>query len=193
MPSIASKVRDLIIGFGELAFNTAQVLCCGSRNAVDIELCRLVKKRVITRLAAGIFVLNCESGGISSQKEIAGLKASRFGKKIVEAVSGVPTGLCYFTDGCRSSFQTIYGRIYFKYCSSSKRKGQFAVSKPVHEELKTVRKQGALPEKYCSELSQATLKLADCLYDLLTRLDFFLTTDFSEHAAVAELAKLAES
>lgn len=170
MPSIAAKVLDLITGFGEVAFSTAQVLSCGNRNAVDIALCRLVKKRVITRLAAGIFVVNSDSGVLPSPGEIARAKASRFDKKLVEGRSGPQSAFCYFTDGCRSSFQTIYGRICFRHRSPSKRKSHHAHSEAVTNSQQLRPEKKIIGEHMSSGLNQVTLKLVDCLFELLFNL-----------------------
>lgn len=113
MSSTAEKVRSLALSFARnVVFTTGQLLTCGSRNAVDIELCRLVKAGTIKRLASGVFAnvsSNSEGPGVL---EIARAKAQRFGKRLIEDAQASTMQFC--SDGCKTAFASVYGRIYFK-------------------------------------------------------------------------------
>lgn len=120
MLSIAAKVRAMIKSFGvNIAFTTGQLLGCGNRKAIDVELCRLVKKGLIKRLAYGMFIQITAAIKIPGSFEIAKLKASRFGKWIDPAAETHRDNV-YHTNGCKSSFKTVYGRIQFKHIAPRK-------------------------------------------------------------------------
>lgn len=170
MPSVAAKVRNLVHSFGEIAFSTAQVLSCGKRNAVDIELSRLVKQRVLKRLASGVFVLNIVSGELPSAREIARVKAKRFGKELVLGTSSTKGDNCFHTNGCRTTFRSIHGQIRFKHLASSKRRK--ASFNPAHAETGDTASKLVDGERANShaDLSLAATKLAARLMDLILKL-----------------------
>lgn len=120
MPSTASRVRKLLSEIGEnVVFTTRHFLKCGTRSGVDHALSRMVNKQQLTRLAAGVFVLATAANGIPPESEIAGAKAQAFGKRIlVQTASDT-----FRTDGCRSSFVSVHGRLYFVPVSSRELNG----------------------------------------------------------------------
>lgn len=125
MQSTASKIRSFVMNMHhKVIFTSADLLAFGSRNAVDIELCRLVKRGLIKRLANGVFSLSLEEPEESpSASEIARIKAERFGKHVIVAdnkqISN--TGNLYLTiNGCKSSFESVHGRIHFRPISPAK-------------------------------------------------------------------------
>ncbi len=125
MSSIAARVREFVKSIGtEHAFTRARVLECGAPNAVDIELCRLVKNGVLKRLALGVFMLACNAESFCpSMAELARIKAERFGKQIFDKAKNacVPESNTYFTDGCRSSFKSVHGIVKLKHLAAAKR------------------------------------------------------------------------
>ncbi len=123
MSSVASKVRALARSFAQnVAFTTGQLLCCGTRSAVDTALCRLAKNGVIERLAAGVYRYVSSVIENPSAFEIAKIKAERFGKRIAEYARSdfASESLTFNTDGCSSSFNSIYGRLKLKHLSPAK-------------------------------------------------------------------------
>ncbi len=107
-------------------FVTRDCLVYGTRNAVDLVLSRMVKARIIIRLARGVFM---KMSSISKLKlpsvlEVAQAKAKAFGKRIFEHGADLAKKLglveeanrepSFITDGPTSSF--LYGetRIHFK-------------------------------------------------------------------------------
>jgi hypothetical protein len=126
MYSIAKTVRDKIAEFGKnVLFSSKDLLGCGSRNAVDIELCRLVKSGKILRLTSGVFTRIMEGLQLPSTLEIARAKAERFSKRLYEAEESdqdkSPSGTDTFhTDGSRTSMQTVHGCIIFKHRAPAK-------------------------------------------------------------------------
>ncbi len=124
MSSTAARVRKLIRAIAaNVIFSTAEFLHCGSRNAVDIALCRLVKSGMIERLASGIFVVVPDKGSLPAAEAIAGAKALRFNKTILGTVPGQLAA--FFTDGCRTSFASVHGRLQFKQIAPSKLKSTY--------------------------------------------------------------------
>jgi hypothetical protein len=112
--SVASKVRSYIDNLGSnVVFATKELLHCGGRNAVDHALSRFVGKKLITRLAAGVFVVLI-SAEVPTAAEIAQKKADVFHKKIIESKITHTGEWTFLTNGCRSSFRSIHGRVYFK-------------------------------------------------------------------------------
>jgi len=65
-------------------FTTRDVLCFGTRAAVDQALSRMVKARKIRRLARGVFAKDPSYSEEYSLFEIAKLKAQAFGRKITQ-------------------------------------------------------------------------------------------------------------
>lgn len=131
---VASKVRLHIecLLDSEL-FTTRDLLYCGSRNAVDIILHRLVRQRVISRLARGVFIKERRISRWPSVYEIAKAKSAAFGKTIIEhgLNSARLVGLCnlsklpavtniFYSSGASSSFVSVYGVISFQGVSSRK-------------------------------------------------------------------------
>jgi hypothetical protein len=117
MYSTASMVRAKVEYFGpDIVFTTRDILECGKRTAVDHALSRLVKSGVIRRLAAGVFIAVVATAPDPSAEEIAGAKAAAFRKHIyVKETVLVDSQPVYRfrTDGCRSSFKSIHGRLFF--------------------------------------------------------------------------------
>ncbi len=124
MLSIASRVRNMLRSFGDFAFTRAQLLACGNSNAVDIELCRLVKKGVITRLASGVYISSTAKKNTPSLRDLARIKAERFGKKLLECLnkSQGQEANVFFTNGSSGSFESIHGRAGWKHLAPRKRK-----------------------------------------------------------------------
>lgn len=114
MMSTAARVRAIVLNFARnVVFTTGELLACGTRNAVDIELCRLVKSGAIKRLAAGVFANLSSVSEPPGIVEVARAKAQRFGKRIMCDTLSSETVNEFLTDGCTSSFASMHGRIYF--------------------------------------------------------------------------------
>ena len=97
---------------------------------MDIELYRLVKNGIIKRLAAGVFMNLVAGIRVPAPVEIARIKAARFGKRIVECCNSVSgnDGRIFHTDGTRTSFRTVHGRLHLKHLAPGKFKRQAAQS-----------------------------------------------------------------
>lgn len=116
MSSAAAKVRNYIKSLDSgTTFTTSHVLKYGSRDAVDNALRRAVRKGLLRRLAAGVFISALNEHNPSAF-EIANAKAAAFGKHI-STPETVRTESQYankfLTDGCKSSFNSIHGRLFF--------------------------------------------------------------------------------
>lgn len=127
--STASNIRRHIEGRATNAiFTSKQILrqLCVSRDAVDSMLSRLVKKKVVIRLAAGVFVLATGMTQAPQASEIAAAKAEAFGKRVLNSTHPTATPqeneTEFLTDGCRTSFNSIHGRLQFKTVSMRKLK-----------------------------------------------------------------------
>jgi hypothetical protein len=127
MASVAKTVRRKIAEFGRnVLFTSRHLFCCGSRNAIDIELYRLVKAGIIMRLTSGVFMRVLEGLQLPSPLEIAKIKSQRFCRRLYEAgerqAEDAPAACSYtfHTDGCRTSMLTLLGRIIFKHCAPAK-------------------------------------------------------------------------
>jgi hypothetical protein len=124
--SVARKVRDLIAEFGtNVLFTSKNLLGCGKRNAVDIEVYRLVKAGMILRVAAGVFMRIVEGIELPSMLKTACVKAERFSRRLYEAAQTPPhthaeTSNTFHTDGCSTSMLTINGRIFLKHRAPAK-------------------------------------------------------------------------
>jgi hypothetical protein len=117
MASVASMVRSYVDSLGrDVIFATKQLLHCGGRNAIDHALSRLVGQKHVTRLAAGVFVV-LSSAEVPSASEIAHKKADAFNKRIFESKVADIVQWTFLTNGCRSSFRSIHGRVFFKTAS----------------------------------------------------------------------------
>ncbi len=66
------------------AFATRELLAFGNRDAIDRQLGLLVMKRMIRRMARGVFVREDPGLVLPTMEEIAMVKARAFGKHIVE-------------------------------------------------------------------------------------------------------------
>jgi hypothetical protein len=121
--SVVEKVRDEIAGFSQkFLFTTLHLLHCGSRNAVDKALAKLVNESKIKRLARGVFLAIGNNMQIPSVWEIAQAKARRFGKRLARQ-NGImdDSGAAIFaTDGCTSTFSSVHGQIRFEHKAASK-------------------------------------------------------------------------
>jgi hypothetical protein len=117
MASAASRVRNQIRNFGAgVVFTTRQLLKLGTRNAVDHTLSRLVRQKIIRRVAAGVFILVAAASHTPSADEIAIAKAAAFNRRILgqkTVQEGTMSIRIYEIDGCRSSFKSIHGRLFF--------------------------------------------------------------------------------
>lgn len=121
MPSTAARVRKQVMSFPQdCIFTTGQLLSCGKRNALDIELCRLVKRGQIRRVAQGVFVTI--TSAIPTAMEIAKAKAERFGKRLLENHNqAAERHRVFYTDGSCGSFRSIYGVLTFRHLAPSAR------------------------------------------------------------------------
>lgn len=130
MTSIAGKVRDKIAGFGKnVLFTSRDLLDCGRRNPVDIELCRLVQSGRILRLTAGLFMRVAEGLQLPSKLDIARVKALRFSRRLYEAEksgqqSSAESNHTFHTDGSSTSMLTVFGRIFLKHRSPGRAAAQ---------------------------------------------------------------------
>lgn len=117
MCSTASKVLTQIKDFGsDVVFTTRQLLPCGTRAAVDHALSRLVSKNVIRRLAVGVFIAVAAVTQSPSIYDIASAKAIAFRKRIFDQKTILVESRLvhsFSTDSCKSSFNTVLGRIFF--------------------------------------------------------------------------------
>jgi hypothetical protein len=124
--SVARKVRDKIGEFGtNVLFTSKNLLGCGKRNAVDIEVYRLVKAGKILRVAAGVFMRIVAGIELPSMLKTACVKADRFSRRLYEAEESPPdknaeTSNTFHTDGSSSSMLTINGRIFLKHRAPAK-------------------------------------------------------------------------
>ncbi len=120
--SVASAVKQLIADIGpNVLFSTRQILSrcrTKARNAVDLALRRLVEKAVIMRIAAGQFILISKDLSLPSAVEVARAKAETFGKRIYE--SNEKDNLSFLSNGCKSSFKSVHGRISLKHIAPGK-------------------------------------------------------------------------
>ncbi len=116
MPSVAAKISAFASNITEnVMFTTGQLLHLGNRNSIDIQLCRMVKSGVIKRLASGVFMKPSAKHAVPTAGEIAKIKAERFGKIIGDRLPAKATSKAvFYTNGCKSSFKSIQGRLYFK-------------------------------------------------------------------------------
>ncbi len=105
----AKSIKSFIMNSAGQLFTSSQVLHLGSRNAVDKALGRFVKLGLIKRLANGVFVKADSEQKSASIIQIMKAKASAFKKVIFECGQQV-----FHTDGCRSAFGSIHGRLFFK-------------------------------------------------------------------------------
>jgi hypothetical protein len=124
--SVARKVRDKIVEFGtNVLFTSKHLLACGKRNAVDIEVHRLVKAGKILRVAAGVFMRIAAGIELPSMLKTACVKADRFSRRLYEAEQTPPdknaqTSNTFHTDGSSTSMLTINGRIFLKHRAPAK-------------------------------------------------------------------------
>lgn len=86
----------------------------GSRGVVDNVLQRLCSENEIARVATGIYQKRAGASRLPSAREIIELRASAFGKQIIESEDSSTDCETFRTNGCRSSFRSIHGRLYFK-------------------------------------------------------------------------------
>jgi len=122
----AALIRKRIQELGaNVIFSSAEFLSFGSRNAVDITLCRLCKAGNILRLSLGIFVVHLESEALPNLIEIAHAKAARFKRTITKIIDPthrkIDNGI-FYTNGCKTSFNSIRGRIQFRHISPRKQR-----------------------------------------------------------------------
>lgn len=126
--SITSNIKHHIENLGpNVIFTTRQMLHHGSRNAIDHTLSRLVKKAVIIRLAAGVFIAATGISQLPPASAIIDAKSQAFDKRALEPLESYADkhsedSAIFLTDGCRSSFCSIHGRLYFKPASLRKLK-----------------------------------------------------------------------
>jgi hypothetical protein len=124
--SVARKVRDKIVEFGtNVLFTSKHLPGCGKRNAVDIEVYRLVKAGMILRVAAGVFMRIVAGIELPSRLKTACVKADRFSRRLYEAEQTPPdknsqTSNTFHTDGSSTSMLTINGRIFLKHRAPAK-------------------------------------------------------------------------
>jgi hypothetical protein len=114
MGTAANRVRSFISGLPTHAvFARRQLIkLVPSRGAVDNTLSRLKSEKVITHLGTGVYL---KGVGTASAREIITVKATWFGKEIIDVVSGgEDDGHTFLTNGCKSSFLTIHGRLTFR-------------------------------------------------------------------------------
>lgn len=117
--STAGKIRQFVAQLGaDMIFTTESLLRFGTRNAVDLTASRLVKAGMILRLAAGVFVVAGQLSQMPSALSIAEAKAGAFEKVIYAPLSTSrdceESSTEFLTSGCRTSFQSVHGRLYFK-------------------------------------------------------------------------------
>ena len=146
--STAHRVKELIETFDtDRIFSTQELLReinFGSRNSIDLALTRLVKERIITRLARGVYAKTGVNPDKITPVSIATTKAKAFGKTIYS--SGVDASLkvgitsdepvvcntgmdqskhinvyTFYTSGSSSSFKFDNNTILFKSASHRKR------------------------------------------------------------------------
>jgi len=140
-------------------FSTRDMLCYGTRSAVDSALHRLVKRRTIIRLARGVFVkwsASVERGELPAAKVVAQVKARGFGKEIfahkVDAAHQlglVETGNSqplFATFGRTTSFQFGEKRIIFRHVAPKDAKLGDAFISLMIRALRYIGPHGKLPE-----------------------------------------------
>jgi len=104
-------------------FTTRELLLYGKRSAVDQALYRMVKAKVLIRLARGVFVRDDSSN--PSPLEIAAVKAAAYGKKLFTfgqtllnefglSSANDQTKATFAVNSHSSSFWTIQGRVYLR-------------------------------------------------------------------------------
>lgn len=121
--STAGKILHHISNLGaNVVFTTGEMLLHGSRSAVDSALSRLVRKEVIRRLAAGVFIAVEGMSWFPSALVIIIAKARAFKKRVFESSGGnePSNSNIFLTDGCRTSIATVHGRLHFRTTSMRK-------------------------------------------------------------------------
>ncbi len=125
MTTTATMIRKHVFSLesGRI-FATRDMLMHGSRSAVDHATSRLVHKKVIIRLARGIFVRNDQQTEMPEIAEIAMAKAAAFGRdmyfdlldaaRLLCLVSGKSKENVFSTTSRSSKFDTIHGTVHLK-------------------------------------------------------------------------------
>ena len=122
--SVAAAVRSRIKSIGRgVAFTVKHFLDLGEKNPIYIELFRQVRSCAIKRLARGEYIVPDQDLELPSALELATLKAERFGKQIAPQIGAENNNeVSFITDGCKSSFDSIHGRLFFKHAAPAKLK-----------------------------------------------------------------------
>ena len=116
--SEAAAVRDRIAAIGKnIPFSTKELLLSFVSATVYKQLSLLSRAGMIQRLARGVYIDGSPDAPLPSANEIAQVKAERFGKKAFSSQEKI-----FRTDGCKSSFDSVQGRIEFKHMAPRKLK-----------------------------------------------------------------------
>lgn len=132
--AVAARVREHIDDLpDDCMFATRELLFIGKRNAIDMELHKLVKTGVLRRITRGVFKKNIPGLKMPEIEEVAEFKATAFKKKF--ARHGVSAALqiqllkeydcrenefLFYTSG--SSSRLKFGKYTIRYVSACPRK-----------------------------------------------------------------------
>jgi len=119
MKGAAAVRRYILNAAGSLIARRELMVLCGSRGVVTNELARLIAKGIIRRVAVGVYSVVARSVEVEGAFEIATVRCRAFGKRILSGVNDGFKARCkgqttVITDGCRTSFKSIHGRIFLK-------------------------------------------------------------------------------
>lgn len=116
----AAAVRNYISNLsGSLVTRRELIARFESDDAVDKELGRLIARRLVERVAAGVYSVLANRRNRESALAIAEARCRAFGKRLV-FLNDEQTGerqsmrTSYFSDGCSTSFNSVHGRICLK-------------------------------------------------------------------------------
>lgn len=119
MINAAAKIKQFIRTLNSNSiFSSKQLLALGKRETIDSVLCRLVKRGVIVRLAAGIFIVAAGTNELPGTQEIMAVKARNYYKRVLPADHAAKTPsknpTVFYSDSGKTSFNSVHGRIIFK-------------------------------------------------------------------------------
>lgn len=120
MESAAGSVKSHMQNSDGEVVSSQDLVRYGPRSAIDSAIRHLIRKKIIMRVASGAFVLRDGLRELPSAQQIIEAKARAFGKTVVPAASNDSKE--FWTDGCRSSFNSIHGRLKFRTRSPRKLK-----------------------------------------------------------------------
>jgi len=125
------RVRAYIENLCTNLFTRRQLIAVdGRRGVVDNVLARLLVESVIERVATGVYSLRKNQIRTPTAADIAHLRVKAFGKQVVLKIgddqfnADHSNSRSFYTNGCRTSFMSIHGRIVLKaiaprYCQKS--------------------------------------------------------------------------